>query len=115
MIQFAPHRKLLLERIADLKEAAAASFWISDSHKSDVRLQSSLMIGNTVERLGLQPSSSNSWAEARCVDRVRKAFPFLSVGDAYDVVREHGGETSNADDAIAVLKRDSSLVRRKAV
>jgi hypothetical protein len=110
MIQFRPHRKLLLERVEDLKRAAASSVWISDSFKSDVRLQSSLTIRDQRSLHG-----SSSWSEAQCVDRIRKAFPFFSVGTAYDVAREFGGEGCDADDAIAALLRDASLVRAKAV
>lgn len=110
MIQFPPHRKLLLERIADLKQAATSSVWTSNSFRSDVRLQSSLTIGD----LGNLQSSS-SWSEAQCVDRIRKAFPFFSVTTAYDVTREFGGESFNADNAIAKLMLDASLVRAKAL
>ena len=105
MIEFAPHRKLILERIADLEAAAASSVWISDSLKSDIRLQSSLTI---------RGQGSSSWNEAQCVNCIRKAFPFFSVGTAYDVAREFGGESCNADDAIAILMQDASLVRAKA-
>lgn len=105
MIEFAPHRKLILERIADLEAAAASSVWIPDSFKSDVRLQSSLTI---------RGQDSSSWSEAQCVNRIRKAFPLFSVGTAYDVAREFGGESFSADDAIATLMQDASLVRAKA-
>lgn len=111
MIQFSPHRKLLLERIDALKDAAASSVWLSDSFKTDMRLQSSLTIH---EHGNSQPGSSSSWSEAKCVDCIRKAFPFFSVGTAYDVAREFGGENFDADCAIATLARDASLVRAKA-
>ena len=103
MVQFSPHRKLLLARIEALKEAAKSAAWIGNASETDVRLQPSLSTG------------SASWSEAQCIDRIRKAFPYFTVGTAYDAARELGGKTFNADVAIAALRKDPSMVRVRAV
>jgi hypothetical protein len=125
MVQFPPHRELLLRRIEALKEAASAAVWIGHGggSASDVRLQTGLSIrqqpqlpGSAVEaaRAGGSGGSSSSWSEAQCVDRIRKAFPFFTVGTAYDVARDLGGDSYNADLAIAALRRNPAEARARA-
>ena len=94
MVQFPPHRKLLRERIEALKAAAAGT-----GSKSDVRLQESCAMG------------SAELSEAKCVDTIRKAFPFFSVATAYDAALKFGG---NGEDAVAALREDAALVRQMA-